>query len=455
MKYLYILLIYFTSFQFSNAQDLEISSEVINHIKARVDSTLNPGISMAYMDGDKVTYFNYGSTQFETGKPVNENSVYEIGSISKVFTCIVFADEVLKGRMKLNEPISKYLPSSLNLPTRNDKVITLKDLATHTSALPRMPSNFEPADIKNPFADYSVELLYEFLSDYVLPRDIGSQYEYSNLGMGLLGHILELHTGKTYEELIKERITKPLGMLDTGIALTPIMQNNLALGHDGELKLTNNWDIPTLAGAGALRSTTSDIMKFIKANITGDGSDLYLAMNLSHQVAYTNETSGFKIGLGWHYANDNSIVWHNGGTGGYKTFMGFLKGTKKGVAVFTNSTFSVDAIGMRQLGANLKLTLPTKIEYPDIIEVSPEILDSYVGQYQLAPEFILTISRNGSQLSAQATGQAEFEIYASSKNEFFLKVVEASVTFNINENGEVKSLTLHQGGQDLPANKME
>ena len=198
MKYLYILLIYFTSFQFSNAQDLEISSEVINHIKARVDSTLNPGISMAYMDGDKVTYFNYGSTQFETGKPVNENSVYEIGSISKVFTCIVFADEVLKGRMKLNEPISKYLPSSLNLPTRNDKVITLKDLATHTSALPRMPSNFEPADIKNPFADYSVELLYEFLSDYVLPRDIGSQYEYSNLGMGLLGHILELHTGMTY-----------------------------------------------------------------------------------------------------------------------------------------------------------------------------------------------------------------------------------------------------------------
>ncbi len=455
MRSLYVLLIVFTSFQFTNAQDSGILPDVINHIKARVDKTFNPSISMAYMEGDQVTYFNYGTTQIENGKPVDEHTVYEIGSISKVFTCIVLADEVLKGRMKLDDPISKYLPSSINVPTRNDKVITLKDLATHTSALPRMPNNFEPEDIKNPFVDYSVKQLYEFLNNYALPRDIGSQYEYSNVGMGLLGHILELHTGKTYEALIKERITRPLGMLDTGIALTPIMLSNLALGYDAELKLTKNWDIPTLAGAGALRSTTSDIIKFIKANVTDDGSDLYLAMNLSHQEAYSNEAKGFKIGLGWHYANNNQIVWHNGGTGGYKTFTGFLKGTKKGVAVFTNSTSSVDALGLKQMGQVLDLKMPTKIEYPDIIEVSSEILDGYIGKYQLAPEFILTISRKGNQLLAQATGQGEFKLYASSENEFFLKVVEARVTFNKNEEGVIKSLILHQGGQDMPANKME
>ena len=455
MRSLYLLLIVFTSFQFTNAQDSGILPDVINHIKARVDKTFNPSISMAYMEGDKVTYFNYGTTQFENGEPVDEHTVYEIGSISKVFTCIVLADEVLKGRMKLNDPISKYLPSSIDIPTRNDKVITLKDLATHTSALPRMPNNFEPEDIKNPFADYSVKQLYEFLSNYTLSRDIGSQYEYSNVGMGLLGHILELHTGKNYEDLIKERITKPLGMLDTGIALTPNMQSNLALGYDAELKLTKNWDIPTLAGAGALRSTTSDIIKFIKANVTDDGSDLYLAMNLSHQVAYSNDASGFKIGLGWHYTNNNEIVWHNGGTGGYKTFTGFLKGTKKGVAVFTNSTSSVDAVGLKQLGQVLDLKMPTKIEYADIIEVSTEILDSYIGNYQLAPEFIIAISRKGNQLLLQATGQNEFEIYASAENEFFLKIVEARITFNENEKGVIKSLTLHQGGQDMPANKIE
>ncbi len=163
MRSFYVLLIVFTSFQFTNAQDSVILPEVITHIKARVDKSFNPSISMAYMEGDKVTYFNYGTTQFENGKPVDEHTVYEIGSISKVFTCIVLADEVLKGRMKLDDPISKYLPSSINVPTRNDKVITLKDLATHTSALPRMPNNFEPEDIKNPFADYSVKQLYEFL----------------------------------------------------------------------------------------------------------------------------------------------------------------------------------------------------------------------------------------------------------------------------------------------------
>jgi D-alanyl-D-alanine-carboxypeptidase/D-alanyl-D-alanine-endopeptidase len=455
MKSFYVLLIVFTSFQFTNAQDSGILPEVISHIKVRVDEGFNPSISAAYMEGDKVTYFNYGTTQFEIGKPVDEHTVYEIGSISKVFTCIVLADEVLKGKMKLDDPISKYLPSSISVPTRNDKVITLRDLATHTSALPRMPNNFEPEDIKNPFADYSVKQLYEFLSDYDLPRDIGSKYEYSNVGMGLLGHILELHTGKPYEALIKERITEPLGMLDTGITLTPNMKSNLALGYDAQMKLTKNWDIPTLAGAGALRSTTSDIIKFIKANVTDDGSDLYLAMNLSHQEAYSNDAKGFKIGLGWHYANNNAIVWHNGGTGGYKTFTGFLRGTKKGVAVFTNSTSSADAVGLKQLGQVLDLKMPTKIEYPDIIEVSDEILELYTGKYQLTPEFFITITKRNSMLIAQATGQQEFELFASAQNEFFLKVVEASVSFNKNEEGLVKGLILHQGGQDIPGTKVE
>ena len=455
MKYCSTLFTLLIFFQFAFSQNIDIPSDVKDHIKARVDEGFNPSIALAYIEGDKVTYFNYGKKELKVGTSVDENTVYEIGSITKVFTCIVLADEVLKGRMKLDDPISKYLPSSIIVPTRNDKVITLKDLATHTSALPRMPNNFEPEDIKNPFADYTVKQLYEFLSNYTLPRDIGTQYEYSNVGMGLLGHILELHTGKTYEDLIKERITKPLGMLDTGIALTPNMQSNLALGYDAELKLTKKWDIPTLAGAGALRSTTSDIVKFIQANITDDGSDLYLAMNLSHQVAYSNDANGFKIGLAWHFANDNSIIWHNGGTGGYRAFTGFLDNTNRGVVVLTNSVSSVDQIGLKLLDAPIQLELPKKTEFPDVVGVSIEVLDTYIGAYQLAPEFILTIRRKESQLFAQATGQSEFEIFPSAENEFFLRVVEASVTFNKNEEGEVDSLILHQGGQDMPAPKMK
>jgi CubicO group peptidase (beta-lactamase class C family) len=318
-----------------------------------------------------------------------------------------------------------------------------------------MPGNFEPADYNNPFADYTLELLYDFLSSYELQRAIGTQYEYSNLGMGLLGHILELHTGKTYEVLIKNRITEPLGMTMTGIAFTDAMKANLALGHNEQLDVVSSWDINTLAGAGAIRSSTSDMVKFIKANIDTNDTSLNKAMKLSHNIAFTDESKNFNIALAWHFGNNNSITWHNGGTGGYRAFAGFLNGTNRGVVVLTNSVSSVDAIGMKLLDAPLTLELPKKVEFPDVVEVSNEVLGTYVGVYQLAPEFLLTITRKDNQLFAQATGQPQFEIFPSAENKFFLKVVEASITFNKNDTGNVDSLTLHQGGQNMPAPKIE
>ncbi|WP_411767452.1 serine hydrolase [Winogradskyella sp. A3E31] len=455
MRLFRFLLLFILSTQFVVAQDAIIPDDYKDYIKARVDKGINPSISMAYIVGDAVEFYNYGKTQLNDGESVDKHSVYEIGSISKVFTTILLADEILKGKMKLSDPIQDYLPESVTVPVRNDKVITLKDLATHTSGLPRMPGNFKPADLKNPFADYSVKQLYDFLSNYELPRDIGSQYEYSNLGMGLLGHILELHTGKTYESLVVNRIAKPLDMADTQIEFTDKMKSHLAIGHNEQLETTSNWDITTLAGAGAIRSTTSDMVKFVKANLTDDGSDLYKAMALSHKIAYTNDAKTFNIGLGWHYSNGDSIVWHNGGTGGYRAFSGFLKDSNKGVVVFTNSTFSVDNIGLKILGQPLELKIPEKRVYPEVVVLSNDILDSYVGKYQLTPQFFITVSRKDNQLVAQATGQPEFEIFPSADNEFFLKVVEASITFNKDEAGNIVSMTLHQNGQDVPGKKIE
>ncbi|WP_339751799.1 serine hydrolase [uncultured Winogradskyella sp.] len=449
---LFILLFFV---QLSFTQTLDISKDVKDHVKARVDEGFNPSISLAYIDGDEVSYFNYGKTEIENGKQVNENTVYEIGSISKVFTTILLADEVLKGNMKLTDPISNYLPKTLTVPQRNGKVITLKDLATHTSGLPRMPDNFSPADYSNPFEDYTVKQLYEFLSTYNLTRDIGVMYEYSNLGMGLLGHLLELHTGETYEDLVISRITKPLGMTSTGIVFTDAMKEKLALGHNDQLEVVSNWDIHTLSGAGAIRSTASDMVKFIKANISTTNTALNRAMKLSQQVAFSDESKNFKIALAWHFANNNTIIWHNGGTGGYRAFAGFLNNTNKGVVVLTNSVSSVDAIGLKLLDAPLNLELPKKTEFPDVVEVSIDTLENYIGVYQLAPEFALTITRTENQLFAQATGQSKFEIFPSAENEFFLRAVKASVTFNKNEEGKVNSLTLHQAGQHMPAPKTE
>lgn len=454
-KSLIILLLISFLYNETYAQTTIINPELKDYIQKRVDMGINPGVSMAYFSNNETEFFNYGNLSSNGNTKVDKLSIYEIGSITKVFTCIILADEVLKGRMNLDDPASKYLPKSIKVPSRNDKQITLGDLATHTSALPRMPSNFSPSDNDNPFADYTVELLYEFLNNYQLTREIGVQYEYSNLGMGLLGHILELHTGQSFENLVINRIAKPLDMKNTRIVLSPKMKKHLALGHNAEVKVTKNWDIPVLAGAGALKSTSEDMLIFVKANLTDEDTDLSKAMSLSHEVAFKTEDGSFQIGLGWHYSNNNTITWHNGGTGGYKTFTGFTKDKSKAVVVLTNSTYSLDGVGLVQLGQKLDLTMPELPNFPEIITLENSVLESYTGKYQLAPAFFITISKKDNQLFIQATNQPEFEIYPSSINEFFLKVVEATIVFNANDSGEIESLILNQNGQTLPGKKVE
>ncbi|UJP05358.1 MAG: beta-lactamase family protein [Nitrosomonas sp.] len=130
---------------------------------------------------------------------VDGNTIFEIGSVTKVFTALLLADMVQHAEVALTDPIAKYLPEEVVVPQRGDKVITLVDLATHMSGLPRMPDHFAPVNPDNPYADYSVEQLYQFLSNHQLTRDIGTQWEYSNLGYGILGHILARRAGTDYE----------------------------------------------------------------------------------------------------------------------------------------------------------------------------------------------------------------------------------------------------------------
>ena len=198
------------------AERLAPNAEVLAILKERVESKRSAGIVVGILDegGRRViAYGNAGSTD----RPLDGNSVFEIGSVTKVFTSALLADMVRRGEVKLEDPASKYLPASARLPSRSGKEITLLDLATQTSGLPRLPGNLAPKDPTNPYADYTVEQLYDFLSHYTLTRDIGEKYEYSNLGVGLLGHVLSRKAGMSYEELVTKRILEPLEMRDTAI----------------------------------------------------------------------------------------------------------------------------------------------------------------------------------------------------------------------------------------------
>lgn len=448
------ILLFLLAISVSLVHAQEISEEIKENIRKRVEFGNNVGIVVALIDGDKIDYFMSGKTALKNGTPVDENSIFEIGSISKVFTTILLVSEVEKGNMKLSDPISKYLPKNVKVPSRNGEVITLKHLATHTSALPRMPGNFNPANRLNPFADYSLEQVYEFLNSYELTRDIGVQSEYSNFGMGLLGHILEQHTGKTYEELFVERIAIPYEMSNTKMIMTSNMKEHLAKGHSGNLEVPN-WSFMTLGAAGGIKSNLSDMIKFIQANMTKDTKAINQAMRTSHKMAF-NDGKGFAMGLGWHYANtskkEDLIVWHNGRTGGYTTFAGFIEGTTKGVVVLSNSTESIDDIGLKLLDSSRKISIP--IKPTEEVAVADAVLGTYIGKYELIPSFHIEITKENGQLFLQATNQPKFPVFASSQNEFFLKVVKASITFNKDEQGKIVSLTLHQGGADQVAKRL-
>src|SRR6185369_7618589 len=212
-------------------------NEVKSILQDRIDrAKRGVGIVVGLVDEKGTRVITYGKANQDGNRALDGNTVFEIGSVTKVFTATLLADMVERGEVSLNDPISKYLPKTVKTPTRDGKEITLLDLATQTSGLPRLPANFAPKDPGNPYADYSVDQLYAFLSSYTLTRGIGEKYEYSNLGVGLLGHILSLRAGTDYEALVRKRICQPLKMEDTGITLTPGMKTRLTTGHNPMLK---------------------------------------------------------------------------------------------------------------------------------------------------------------------------------------------------------------------------
>jgi len=363
-------------------------------LKDRVDTKRTVGIVAATLDHGRSTIFTAGSAG-APGVALDGNTVYEIGSITKVFTASLLADMVARGEVGLEDPVSKYLPSSVKVPSRNGKQITLLDLATQSSGLPRMPNNFHPKDDNNPYADYTVDQMYAFLSGYDLPRDIGSRYEYSNLGVGLLGHALALRAGKSYEDLLTERILRPLGMNDTRIVLNPSMKSRLAPGHTASGAVTANWDLPTLAGAGALRSTVNDLLKFLAANLDGTSTPLGKVLATTHFARRGVDGARMRIGLNWHILSvgGRPITWHNGGTGGYRTFIGFDEAAQRAVVVLSNQSVSPDDIGFHLLNERAPLAPVPSTKVGTEIAVDTAVLQTFVGVYQLFPAFALSITR--------------------------------------------------------------
>ena len=323
---------------------------ILGILRERVASGQHPGIVVGILEDGERRIIAHG-VRAKGGDSVDARTVFEIGSITKVFTAVMLAEMMRRGEVGPEDPIARYLPGSVQVPARAGRQITLLDLATHQSGLPRLPGNLRPADGANPYADYTAQDLHRFLSSYRLERDIGERFEYSNLGVGLLGHVLASRAGTSYETALTARVLEPLELDETRITLTPAMAQRLAAGHTAKGRVAKNWDVGVLAGAGGLRSTADDMLTFAAAHFDSGGV-LFPSLRLALRAQRPVERGGTdSVGLGWVLMRQEGrpVAWHNGGTGGYRSFIALDRERRRAIVVLTNSATSVDDIGMMLL----------------------------------------------------------------------------------------------------------
>jgi serine-type D-Ala-D-Ala carboxypeptidase/endopeptidase len=423
-------------------------------LKQRIDrEAQSPGIVVGIIDPTGQRIISYGQLSTTKADQIDGNTLFEIGSITKVFTALALMQLSEQQVLNFDDPIAKFLPPTVKTPEFNGKAITLLTLATHTSSLPRLPDNLAPADDQNPYADYTLEQLYSFLSSHKLTREIGTKYEYSNLGAGLLGHLLSTKASLDYEALIAKQITQPLQMQDTRIHLSPDQTTRFATGHDQRNRAVPYWDLPTLAGAGALRSSVNDLLKFLAANLDLQPSPINASLAKTHKIQQQTDSPNMAIALGWHLFNlkGTEIICHEGGTGGFRSFVGFSKKQRLGVVVLGNSESDVSDLGFHLLDSGSPLA---KYQPPQAaIAVDPKVLATYVGSYELTPELSIIITQEQDRFYLQATGQPKFELFAATPTQFFLTIVDVKITFIQDSQGKIDRLILDQNGQQQPGRK--
>jgi len=327
--------------------------------REQVDAIVKPAAEVASLDRLAVGTIDVaGRGVYGYGKtPPDGRTLFEIGSVTKTFTATLLADMIVRGDVMLDTPVTQLLPADVHFPSKDDAVITLRHLITHRSGLPRLPENMDPADVTNPYADYTVAKLYEHLAAAELHRRPWEMYEYSNLGVGLLGQVLAHKASMSYEQLLITRIFKPLAMNDTKITLTDDERARLAPGKDFGGVPMPNWDFDALAGAGAIKSNVDDLLKYVAANLGLVDSPLRAALQMTHErLADVDEHND--IAMGWHIGKRTAARWHSGQTAGYHSFVAFVPEKKVGVVVLCNTGGGmVDTIGTQLLCAMLGETV--------------------------------------------------------------------------------------------------
>lgn len=401
----------------------------------------------AVIDRGRVTTYFAGSSG--TARKLDAHTLFEVGSVSKTFTATALSRLVRSRRVRLNDPVGSYLPASVHVPSRDGKAITLLNIATQHSGLPRLPTNMTPAQIEsgNPYVSYTVQDLYAFLNTYKLPRDPGARFEYSNLGFGLLGLALTHAAHEaSYAALIHDEVFTPLGMSESEVATSTDPDARLAAGHNVDGDVVHSWEFTDAdAGAGAIRSDLTDMVKYLRCNL-GSGP---LASTCLFAQTPRDTFTGHRIGLAWWTDDGTGIIEHGGDTAGFHSMVAMNASRTKGVVILSSGPQVTD-IARHLLDPSLPVAHPSASA-----TIPTATLDQYVGTYKNeSAGIVYTITRTGERLEAQIQGQQAAAIYPSRwPDHFYYKVVPAYIEF-VRQSGAVAGLILTQSGQQVPCYKI-
>jgi CubicO group peptidase (beta-lactamase class C family) len=337
--------------------------------------------------------------------------------------------------VKLGDPIGAPFAAS---------GVTYEQLATHTSGLPRMPADFAGSDPLNPYFDETLPTLVKSF-DAVAAGLKPAPSTYSNFGFAVLGQAVAGAEGESYAVLLSRRVLQPLGLHDTVLSWRQADANRLAPPHS-ESGAMKNWDLNAFSPAGALVSTSRDLARLVQAGLGLTPGPLQSILAATMQPHAPGDAPGRQIGLAWQIEQRGAsvIIWHNGATGGYHSFIAFEPARKVGVVLLTNQARGLESLGFDLLAGRI----PPAIKPP----AGPaEKLGQYLGNYPLAPSFIITVTAEGEQLLLQATGQPRLKLQPIAADRYGVQGVDAEVSFERDATGKIAALILHQNGANQRA----
>ncbi len=452
----------------TDAQIKEILAQRVDVDKQAV------GLAAVIVNGDQVQIVTHGFQAVDKASPIREDTLFEIGSITKTFTALLLADMVVKGELKLDDPVEKWLPQGLAVGLNGLKLrdhtgapLRLVDLATHRSGLPRLPDNMPNGTRADPYVDYREQQLLVYLKsrEALVETDAGKTtkkrdevYAYSNLGYGLLGYVLARAANTSYEELLQKRVMTPLGLTSTYVD-TP--RGELARFSDGHyvengttMKQAKHWRFDVIAPAGALRMSAKDMGRYAQAASGAIDTPLKAAFTLAQKRYGDGIGAKNPQGLAWILAplNGRTVVNHDGMTGGFTATLWVDPERRSAVAVLSNAARPVTDIGLNLLEPSIPLANLAPMR-ATAVAVDAKSLEQFVGTYALSPEFKVVIRTRDGKLFAQATGQGEFELFAKSAAVFFARVTPLEIAFEEIKHGRAGRFQISQRGSTRPAQR--